>query len=296
MQRSLEARTAALDRDVRSALANEIESSLGMQNCDSHDDGDSDRDDEENSLEDNPLIQQQQDPDAVAASEETSRSLAELDIVLSKCRSSLAKFERAEKFVSIRVNSYRKMLSEQSARFSSENYRERKARESGSRRRIICETREEDELEEEIALTSAGHDSELGGLSQEEKERQQRFEEEEKEKLLHNKKSLEKVEETHRTMVENISSMKLRIATLERKREEIILARNECRDFLVAAAEAEEYEMAGQVVENDEERKDGDEQDDLEAGRGNGDAGVARESEMVGLGGSPSDLLSGEKY
>mmetsp|Transcript_12909 Transcript_12909/g.17293 ORF Transcript_12909/g.17293 Transcript_12909/m.17293 type:complete len:263 (+) Transcript_12909:46-834(+) len=248
MQSSLQARTASLNRDVRSALANEIENSLGFNRDNFTENGGGNEESSSTAIHDENHIVSSINFDAATHPEEANRAIAELDVILSECSASLVKIERAERLVYVRVNAYRKMLNDQSERLSLQN--------------------------DNSDLTTAGHDAE-SDETKEEKDRRQISQEREKEKIHQNIQSLSKVEEIHRTMVENVARMRLRIVTLERKREEIILARDECREFLVAAAQAEEYEMAGQVDGKYEEEKDETFEDDLEAGSG--------ESELVGV-------------
>ena len=65
-----------------------------------------------------------------------------------------------------------------------------------------------------------------------------------REQQLKDEQALENVVATHRNMLADVERMRRTIVDLEGKREEILHGRDMARDFLIAAAEAEELEAA----------------------------------------------------
>jgi len=157
--------------------------------------------------------------------DETDIAISELDIALGESRAGLAKSEEAERFLGARVAKYRSMLNERAAMID--------------RMGSAAGVKESDGLIEE---TKFGDDVERGEGTEEFNPTEQELHAM-REKHRKDEEALDKVVEMHKNMLIDIEGMRRKILELEQKREDIFNRRNECRDFLIAAAHAEEAEI-----------------------------------------------------
>lgn len=150
--------------------------------------------------------------------EEVESSLAELEVTIAECTSSLEEFNTKERFIGTRIDSYRKLmkqreelmstLMQQSTTTPASNYNEEK-------NELL------DDVESKESLSSATK-TQLDTLQT---------------KHAADEKSLQEVIELHKYMISEIESLRRRIADLESKKESIEKQREECQDFLMAAEE-----------------------------------------------------------
>ena len=134
--------------------------------------------------------------------EEVEGSLAELEITLAECNSSLEQFDKKERFLGVRINSYRKLL--------------RQREELTSQLQSTINTNNEtDELEskqrDQLNILQTKHAAD--------------------------EKNLQSVVELHKEIVSEIESLRRRIVVLIEKRDQILTSREQCNDFLMAAEE-----------------------------------------------------------
>ena len=134
--------------------------------------------------------------------EEIEGSLAELEITLAECNSSLEQFDKKERFLGVRINSYRKLMAQREnlmATFQS----------------TTNTNNETDELEskrmDQLNTFQAKHAAD--------------------------EKSLQSVVELHKEIISEIESLRRRIIDLEQKRNQILKNREQCNDFLMASEE-----------------------------------------------------------
>ena len=137
--------------------------------------------------------------------DEVESSLAELNVALDQCRTSLASFEKKERFLGIRIARYRQLMEQ----------REHHIHEL----RLKCHNEEDDDFENKNDLDVEKHSSSL--QSKHERDRE----------------SLRSVEGMHRDMIAETELLRRRIDDLEEKQQEILEKREECREFLIATSE-----------------------------------------------------------
>eukprot|EP00584_Thalassiosira_punctigera_P027831 CAMPEP_0172577740 /NCGR_PEP_ID=MMETSP1067-20121228/138384_1 /TAXON_ID=265564 ORGANISM="Thalassiosira punctigera, Strain Tpunct2005C2" /NCGR_SAMPLE_ID=MMETSP1067 /ASSEMBLY_ACC=CAM_ASM_000444 /LENGTH=203 /DNA_ID=CAMNT_0013370431 /DNA_START=64 /DNA_END=675 /DNA_ORIENTATION=+ len=138
--------------------------------------------------------------------EEAESGLAGLEGVIDQCRSSLESFERKERFVGVRLGRYRALMARKDARVGELTERTR-----SSRRRSDEEDLEDNGTSDRLDELRAAHDAD--------------------------RERLRSVEELHKNFIAEVEVLRRRIGELEEKRKDMMAKREECRDFLVAAAE-----------------------------------------------------------
>jgi hypothetical protein len=126
--------------------------------------------------------------------------LVELESILKQCRESLLKFESKERFVGIRIQRYRELL---------------------ERRRECCR----DTIEKTM---SDSEQDQLFVNSESQVQTKQKYNEEER--------TLRSVEKVHKNLIAEMEVLRRRISDLEEKRLNCIRMREECREFVLAAA------------------------------------------------------------
>ena len=148
--------------------------------------------------------------------EEVESSLAELDITLAECMSSLKEFDKKERFLGTRIDSY-KMLMEQ-------------------REELMNTLRQ--------TISNNNHDTNKGGSELDEMESINVNANDTRERLdtlqtkhAADEQSLQDVKELHKTIIAEIETLRRRIDDLEVKKESILQKREECQDFLMATEE-----------------------------------------------------------
>jgi chromosome segregation ATPase len=130
-------------------------------------------------------------------------SLAELEITLAECNSSLEQFDKKERFLGVRINSYRKLL------------------------------RQRDELMATLQSTTNTNNNEMDELESKQRDQLNILQT----KHAADEKSLQSVVELHKEIISEIESLRRRIATLKQKKDDILRSREQCNDFLMAAEE-----------------------------------------------------------
>jgi hypothetical protein len=126
-------------------------------------------------------------------------AMAQLNTALDQCRLSLVKFEQRERFVSMRIQKYRMML---------------------DRRRN--ERTNQDDVDLDLECDEF---IESGNQSQSTTERNKKDE-----------MALQSVEKVHKNLIAEIEVLRRRLRELEEKKDDYIGLREECRDFVLAAA------------------------------------------------------------
>ena len=237
--RTISERTQRLDPDVRRELADEVEAALNITSTN---------------------IGSEEAPAAGAdtplTSDEIDSAISQIDEALAASRTKLSELERSEQFVGVRCRRYRLALEDRAAEL------DRLSRAAVG----AAEIGDEDEApnnEEDTSADAEQQDVEGGvdsgdisaqgqhprtaavPMSNPPKSAQELAEMQEKQ--AKDEEALEKVIETHRNMLANVERMRRKIGDLEGKREDILAGRDMARDFLIAAAEAEELEAAGEL-------------------------------------------------
>mmetsp|Transcript_14555 Transcript_14555/g.32439 ORF Transcript_14555/g.32439 Transcript_14555/m.32439 type:complete len:293 (+) Transcript_14555:234-1112(+) len=214
--RTISERTQRLDPDVRRELADEVESALNVdgEGGGSGGDGAADR----------------------PSADDIDAATAEIDDAIIASRKKLEELERSEQFVGVRCRRYRLALQDRAAEL------ERLTGAAAGGEDTLPSNEEQEDVEGggESASQYPNCHPVMSPRSTEELAEMQR-------KQAADEAALGKVVDTHRTMLANVESMRRKIADLEVKREEILAGREMCRDFLLAAAEAEELEAEGEL-------------------------------------------------
>lgn len=226
--RTMSERTKLLDPDVRRELADEVEAALNMGGGG---DGGSAADD-----------------DGRPTAEEIDAAVVEVEDALVVARNKLQELERSEQFVGVRCRRYRLALEDRAAELE----KLAGATEAGedvppSNEEATSNTSTSNTDNEEEEDVEGGSDPQYSTSAPIKPPKSAEELAEMREKQAKDEEALDKVIDTHRTMLANVERMRRRIADLERKREEISTGRDMCRDFLLAAAEAEELEAAGEL-------------------------------------------------
>ena len=237
--RTISERTQRLDPDVRRELADEVEAALNITSTNS-------------GSEDAPAAGSLSSPgaDTPLTSDEIDSAISQIDEALVVSRAKLEELERSEQFVGVRCRRYRLALEDRAAELD-----------RLSRAAAAAEIGDEDAApnnEEDTSADAEQQDVEGGvnsaaqhprttavPMSNPPKSAQELAEMQEKQ--AKDEEALEKVIETHRNMLANVERMRRKIGDLEGKREDILAGRDMARDFLIAAAEAEELEAAGEL-------------------------------------------------
>ena len=135
--------------------------------------------------------------------EEVFNSLAELEITLNECNSSLKQFDKKERFLGVRVNSYRKLMQQR------------------------------EDLMATLQSTTNTNNNETDELESRQRDQLNILQT----KHAADEKSLQSVVELHKEIISEIESLRRRIATLKQKKDDILRSREQCNDFLMAAEE-----------------------------------------------------------
>ena len=235
--RTISERTQRLDPDVRRELADEVEAALNITSSN---------------------IGSEEAPAAGAdtplTSDEIDSAISQIDEALAVSRTKLSELERSEQFVGVRCRRYRLALEDRAAELDRLSRAATAAAEIGDE--DAAPNNEEDtgaDAEQQdveggvdSASISAQHPRTTAvPMSNPPKSAQELAEMQEKQ--AKDEEALEKVIETHRNMLADVERMRRKIADLEGKREDILAGRDMARDFLIAAAEAEELEAAGEL-------------------------------------------------
>lgn len=147
--------------------------------------------------------------------EQVESSLADLETTLAESKTSLEKFEKKERFLGLRLGRYRELMDRREDHMN--NLMER-MQQTNSNGELLSDNDEDDventnldHLREQIETLEAKHAAD--------------------------QISLRSVEDCHKDIIVQIEELRRNIRDLEEKQESIGKQRDECRDFLVAAAE-----------------------------------------------------------
>mmetsp|Transcript_7134 Transcript_7134/g.15461 ORF Transcript_7134/g.15461 Transcript_7134/m.15461 type:complete len:220 (+) Transcript_7134:39-698(+) len=149
--------------------------------------------------------------------EEVESSLADLDIILSQCKTSLEAFEKKERFVSLRIDRYRMLMTRREERMlelTDKSARSHHDDEDDANHDHVdddLENRNVQNFREQLNSLQATH--------------------------VVDQKRLQGVGDLHKGFIAQIEVLRRRVDDLEEKQEDIMVKRGECEDFLVAAAE-----------------------------------------------------------
>lgn len=243
--RTISERTQRLDPDVRRELADEVEAALNI-----HDAGGDGSSHHEAGASVSPGAE-------TLTGDEIGSAVAEIDEALVASRSKVAELERSEQFVGMRCRRYRLALEDRAAELDRLS-RAAVAVEMENEDRV-APNKEEDAGAEEQKDVEGGGDGGGGGgggISAQHPRtaatpmrppKSAHELAEMREQQLKDEQALENVVATHRNMLADVERMRRTIVDLEGKREEILHGRDMARDFLIAAAEAEELEAAGEL-------------------------------------------------
>ena len=152
--------------------------------------------------------------------EEVESSLAELEVTIAECTSSLEEFNTKERFIGTRIDSYRKLMKQREELMSTLMQKQSTTTTPASN----C-NEEKNELLDDVESKESLSDNTKTQLDTLQK------------KHAADEKSLQEVIELHKYMISEIERLRRRIADLESKKESIEKQREECEDFLMAAEE-----------------------------------------------------------
>jgi hypothetical protein len=236
--RTISERTQRLDPDVRRELADEVEAALNI-NGGRGENGPS----KEAGSSVSPVAR------AALTSDDIDSAIGQIDDALVMSRAKLAELERSEQFVGVRYRRYRLALEDRAAELDRLSRAAAVATEIGDEATV---PKDEDAVREHDDVEGGGDSGRIFAerlrtavpVTKPPKSAQELAEMQEKQ--AKDEQALEKVKETHRKMLEDVERMRRKIFDLEVKRENILTGRDMARDFLIAAAEAEELEAAGE--------------------------------------------------
>ena len=239
--RTISERTQRLDPDVRRELADEVEAALNITSTNIG---------SEQAPAAGSLSSPGADTPLPLTSDEIDSAISQIDEALVVSRVKLEELERSEQFVGVRCRRYRLALEGRAAELD-----------RLSRAAAAAEIGDEDAApnnEEDTSADAEQQDVEGGvnsaaqhprttavPMSNPPKSAQELAEMQEKQ--AKDEEALDKVIGTHRNMLTDVERMRRKILDLEGKREDILAGRDMARDFLIAAAEAEELEAAGEL-------------------------------------------------
>ena len=150
--------------------------------------------------------------------EEVESSLAELEVTIAECTSSLEEFNTKERFICTRIDSYQKLMKQREELMSTLMQQSNTTPASNN-------NEEKNELLDDVESKKSSDGSNKAQLDT----LQTKHEADEK--------SLQEVIELHKYMISEIERLRRRISDLESKKESIEKQREECQDFLMAAEE-----------------------------------------------------------
>lgn len=145
--------------------------------------------------------------------EEVESSLADLEGTLRESKASLEVFERKERFLGVRIDRYRVLMDK--------------------RVRSLMDKLHQTNRNNDDDLTSSYDEDDDDDLENKNSDNMR----EQLDTLLTDQKSLSSVEELHKEIIMQIEVSRRNIHELEEKQDDIMKKRDECRDFLVVAAE-----------------------------------------------------------
>ena len=154
--------------------------------------------------------------------EDVESSLAGLEVTLSECKTSLEAFEKKERFVGVRINRYRMLMDRREERMR-ELMDDRSQQQSSHSNNKTDDSSSENEDDDDL------ENKNLHNLREQLDTLQA--------KHTIDQKRLQSVEELHKIFIVQIEILRRRINDLEEKQENIMVKRDECQDFLIAAAE-----------------------------------------------------------
>jgi len=243
--RSISERTQRLDPDVRRELADEVEAALNITSTNI-------------GSEEAPAAGSLSSlgADTPLTSDEIDSAISQIDEALAVSRTKLSELERSEQFVGVRCRRYRLALEDRAAELDRLSRGAVGAAEIGDEDKApnneedTSGDAEQQDVEGGVdsGSISAQHPRITGTavpMSNPPKSAQELAEMQEKQ--AKDEEALEKVIETHRNMLADVERMRRKIVYLEGKREDILAGRDMARRFLIAAAEAEELEAAGEL-------------------------------------------------
>ena len=215
--RGISAATKRLDADERRTLADEVEAALASGQAAHH--------------------------DSSPVGQYIDAYLAQVEENISDAKARLTELESSERFVAMRCRRYRLTLEERASEL--DRLAKGVGRDDGAT--LSMEERDEEgggfagktQTPEEMAASAGVHirppqsPEELAKML---------------EKQTRDEEALDGIIETHMGMLANVERMRRKILDLELKRDELTLGRNDMREFLVAAGEAEEIEIGGEVT------------------------------------------------
>ena len=169
-------------------------------------------------------------------------TLEELDEALNSCELSLLQFEKRERFLYVRIERYRELI-------------------RGSRECCVVAGEDEKGIEKEGEEVVSNNDNDVEQIQQNEDTKADKQEDidtnedvendnkhnaskepipsspEFQQKLEQDQKSLQDVETIHADIIAQIETLKRRIIELAEKKQDILIKREECHEFLVEFAE-----------------------------------------------------------
>ena len=241
--RTISERTQRLDPDVRRELADEVEAALNITSTNI-------------GSEEAPAAGSLSSPgaDTPLTSDEINSAISQIDEALVVSRAKLEELERSEQFVGVRCRRYRLALEDRAAELDRLSRAAAAAAEIGdedaapNNEEDTGANAEQQDVEGGVdsASISAQHPRTTAvPMSNPPKSAQELAEMQEKQ--AKDEEALDKVIGTHRNMLADVERMRRKILDLEGKREDILAGRDMARDFLIAAAEAEELEASGEL-------------------------------------------------
>ena len=148
--------------------------------------------------------------------EEVESSLADLEGTLRESKASLEVFERKERFLGVRIDRYRVLMDKREEHM-----------------RSLMDKLHQTNRNNDDDLTSSYDEHDDDDLENKNSDNMR----EQLDTLLTDQKSLSSVEELHKEIIMQIEVSRRNIHELEEKQDDIMKKRDECRDFLVVAAE-----------------------------------------------------------
>lgn len=154
---------------------------------------------------------------------ELDRALAELDATLDECRVALAVYERKERFVGLRLERYTELMGRRG-------------------RRIDVMSSQQQKQQRQAAGGDDDDDAYAANEDLEDNARQHVKEELDSLDALRSKhaadeEKLRRVRGVHKNLITQIEMLRRRVLILEGKRSNALARKEECREFLIAAAD-----------------------------------------------------------
>lgn len=141
--------------------------------------------------------------------EEVESTLAELEVTLDECKKSLEEFERKLRFLGVRIDKYKSMMHQREGLM--QNLMQQTTGDNTSTNEDDLENKKLDNMKEQLDSLRKKHETE--------------------------QKMLQDVVDLRLEIVAQMELSRRRISDLEGKRDDIQKKREECSDFMAAAAE-----------------------------------------------------------